>query len=221
MQAGYIRILDSSLKLDALVETLRRAGCSWTYTDIGITERGLWPEFSSAIDQLERGDILVIKDLGQFGATTAEIREALGRCRDHGIIVRSLDDDAFMWPHGDKRHAAILALLSARSRAEGRGTVRRGRPPKRPEQRRDPRLKLSSEVQVRLEDGRVLPGRLRDLSRGGACVTLLPGYRATEGRPVLLTSSVLGGDRAARLVTARARRLHFQFELRLARLPEA
>ena len=217
MLTGYVRAVAGDARFEADIAALRRAGCPWTFTDFALEDDGAWPELGAALATMTPNDTLLVVRLAHLGATTTELGATLADCHHRGLLVRSLEDGALILPPDDSRLATLLGVLAGRGRGDGsafapRADRARGRLSRRPEARREKRLRVNAEAILIANGGGELPSRLCDLSRGGACVAAPRGYAGAVGDRLRLGSTLLGAPRPVRLVARSPRRLHFAFE---------
>jgi len=90
---GYARVStadqDPALQLDAL----RRAGCSRTFEDRGVSgARAERPALAAALSYLRDGDVLVVWKLDRLGRSMAHLIETVGALERRGVGLRSLTE---------------------------------------------------------------------------------------------------------------------------------
>ncbi|MGB7250523.1 MAG: recombinase family protein [Phormidesmis sp.] len=90
---GYARVSTTDQNLDLQTEALKEAGCEKICTDHGVsgakTER---PGLDKALDQIRKGDILVIWKLDRLGRSLSHLLSILEDLRERGAHFASVQD---------------------------------------------------------------------------------------------------------------------------------
>jgi DNA invertase Pin-like site-specific DNA recombinase len=92
MLIGYARVSTEDQRLDLQQDALTKAGCSKIFVDRASGARADRPGLDRALDQLRRGDTLVVWKLDRLGRTTLQLLGLLENFAEKGIKLRSLQD---------------------------------------------------------------------------------------------------------------------------------
>ena len=139
MRIGYARVSTTDQNLDLQTDALKTAGCEKIFSDRGAsgakTER---PGLDKALDQIRKGDILVIwkldrlgrslshllsiiEDLKRKGANFASIQDAFNTSTASGKMVFSVIGAMAEYERNLTRERTIAGLASARARGRKGG----------------------------------------------------------------------------------------------------
>lgn len=92
MLIGYARVSTEDQRLDLQQDALERAGCEKIFVDRASGARSDRPGLERALDQLRKGDTLVVWKLDRLGRTTLQLIGLLEHFAEKGIKLRSLQD---------------------------------------------------------------------------------------------------------------------------------
>jgi DNA invertase Pin-like site-specific DNA recombinase len=140
---GYARVSTDGQSVDAQVKQLRAAGAEKVFRETASGARADRAQLRRAIDQLAKGDVLMVTRLDRLARSTRDLLNTLAQIADKGAGFRSLAD---AWadtttPHGRLMLTVLGGLAEferelirartgeGRERAKARG-VHMGRPPK-------------------------------------------------------------------------------------------
>jgi len=140
---GYARVSTDGQSVDAQVKQLRAAGAEMVFGQTARGARADRAQLRRAIDQLAKGDVLMVTRLDRLARSTRDLLNTLAQIADKGAGFRSLAD---AWadtttPHGRLMLTVLGGLAEferelirartgeGRERAKARG-VHMGRPPK-------------------------------------------------------------------------------------------
>ena len=139
MKIGYARVSTVDQSLDLQNDGLKKAGCEKIFTDHGVsgakTER---PGLDKALDQIRKGDTLVIwkldrlgrslshllsiiEDLKQKGVDFASIQDGFDTSTASGKMVFSVIGAMAEYEKNLTRERTMAGLASARARGRKRG----------------------------------------------------------------------------------------------------
>jgi DNA invertase Pin-like site-specific DNA recombinase len=93
MLIGYARVSTEEQNLDLQIDALKKAGCEKIYSDHGVsgktTDR---PELNRALDQLRKGDTLVVWRLDRLGRNLLHLVQTVAGLGDGGVGFVSLNE---------------------------------------------------------------------------------------------------------------------------------
>ncbi len=93
MKIGYARVSTADQNLDLQMDALQAAGCEKIFSDRGVsgakTER---PGLDKALDQIRRGDILVIWKLDRLGRSLSHLLSIVEDLKHKGVDFASVQD---------------------------------------------------------------------------------------------------------------------------------
>ena len=134
---GYARVSTDGQSVDAQVKQLRAAGAEKVFRETASGARADRAQLRRAIDQLAKGDVLMVTRLDRLARSTRDLLNTLAQIADKGAGFRSLAD---AWadtttPHGRRPRTRQGAGRSHGATAEthqapeerGAQTPRRGR----------------------------------------------------------------------------------------------
>ena len=91
MQIGYARVSMSEQNIDGQVEALRDAGCEKVFADHGVGGGSIRrPELDRLIEQVRRGDVVVIQALDRLARNLRFLLEILDTLKERGVGITSL-----------------------------------------------------------------------------------------------------------------------------------
>jgi len=140
---GYARVSTADQQPQLQVDALERAGCYRVFTETASGARSDRPVLEQVLDQLRRGDTLVVWKLDRLGRSLRHLVDTVTELAERGIGFRSLQEaiDTTTTPGGKlvfhvfaalaeferdlirERTAAGLAAARARGRRGGRPSV--------------------------------------------------------------------------------------------------
>ena len=93
MKIGYARVSTTDQNLDLQTDALKQAGCKKIFSDRGVsgakTER---PGLDKALDQIRKGDILVIWKLDRLGRSLSHLLSIIEDLKQKGVDFASVQD---------------------------------------------------------------------------------------------------------------------------------
>ena len=93
MRIGYARVSTTDQNLDLQMDALKAAGCEKIFSDRGVsgakTER---PGLDKALDQIRKGDILVIWKLDRLGRSLSHLLSIIEDLKQKGVDFASVQD---------------------------------------------------------------------------------------------------------------------------------
>ena len=93
MKIGYARVSTNDQNLDLQTDALKEAGCEKIFSDRGVsgakTER---PGLDKALDQIRKGDILVIWKLDRLGRSLSHLLSIIEDLKQKGVDFASVQD---------------------------------------------------------------------------------------------------------------------------------
>lgn len=91
---GYARVSTTDQDLTAQKEELKKAGCKAVYTDVASGVRTSRPGLDGCINNLRRGDTLLVWRLDRLGRSMSHLVTLIEKLRHQGIGFKSLCDGA-------------------------------------------------------------------------------------------------------------------------------
>ena len=92
MRIGYARVSTQDQRLDVQHETLTRFGCDKTFNDTMSGKVSDRPGLQKALEQLRKGDTLVVWKLDRLGRSVKQLVDLVSRFEQEGIPFVSLTD---------------------------------------------------------------------------------------------------------------------------------
>ncbi|MBT9312552.1 recombinase family protein [Leptothoe kymatousa] len=93
MKIGYARVSTHDQTLDLQIDALNADGCDRIFTDEGVSgAKSSRPEWDKCLDQLRKGDVLVIWKLDRAGRSTKHLIEVSEFLEFKGVELRSIQD---------------------------------------------------------------------------------------------------------------------------------
>ncbi|MEM8610790.1 MAG: recombinase family protein [Cyanobacteria bacterium P01_H01_bin.105] len=93
MKIGYARVSTYDQTLDLQLDALKSDGCDRIFTDEGVSgAKSSRPEWDKCLDQLRKGDVLVIWKLDRAGRSTKHLIEVSEFLEFKGVELRSIQD---------------------------------------------------------------------------------------------------------------------------------
>ncbi|MGD1950750.1 MAG: recombinase family protein [Leptolyngbyaceae cyanobacterium] len=93
MSIGYARVSTYDQTLDLQLDALKADGCDRIFTDEGVSgAKSSRPEWDKCLDQLRKGDVLVIWKLDRAGRSTKHLIEVSEFLEFKGVELRSIQD---------------------------------------------------------------------------------------------------------------------------------
>jgi len=143
MKYGYARVSTDGQSLDAQVKKLRAAGAGQVYKETASGARADRAQLRRAIDQLEKGDVLIVTRLDRLARSTRDLLNTLATITAKGAGFRSINDT---WADTTTAHGRLMLTVlgglaeferelirartgEGRERAKAKG-VKMGRKPK-------------------------------------------------------------------------------------------
>jgi DNA invertase Pin-like site-specific DNA recombinase len=140
---GYARVSTDGQSVDAQVKQLRAAGAEKVFRETASGARADRAQLRRAIDQLAKGDVLMVTRLDRLARSTRDLLNTLAQIADKGAGFRSLAD---AWADTTTSHGRLMLTvlgglaeferdlirartIEGRERAKANG-VKMGRPPK-------------------------------------------------------------------------------------------
>lgn len=93
MLIGYARVSTQEQNLDLQVEALKKAGCEKLYEDCLSGLRADRPGLTSALDQLRKGDTLVVWKLDRLGRSIKNLIDFVATLEEKNVHFKSLTDN--------------------------------------------------------------------------------------------------------------------------------
>ncbi len=93
MKIGYARVSTYDQTLDLQLDALKADGCDRIFVDEGVSGvKASRPEWDKCLDQLRKGDVLVIWKLDRAGRSTKHLIEVSEFLEFKGVELRSIQD---------------------------------------------------------------------------------------------------------------------------------
>ena len=143
MIRGYARVSTDGQSVDAQVKALRAAGAEKVLRETASGARADRAQLRRALDQLDKGDVLMVTRLDRLARSTRDLLNTLATIADKGAGFRSLGDT---WADTTTAHGRLMLTVlgglaeferelirartsEGRERAKAKG-VKMGRKPK-------------------------------------------------------------------------------------------
>ena len=93
MKIGYARVSTTDQNLDLQMDALKEAGCGKIFSDRGVSgAKAERPGLDKALDQLRKGDILVIWKLDRLGRSLSHLLSIIEDLKQKGVDFASVQD---------------------------------------------------------------------------------------------------------------------------------
>ena len=93
MKIGYARVSTTDQNLDLQTDALEAAGCEKIFSDRGVSgAKAERPGLDKALDQLRKGDILVIWKLDRLGRSLSHLLSIIEDLQQKGVDFASVQD---------------------------------------------------------------------------------------------------------------------------------
>ena len=92
MKIGYVRVSTKEQSFDLQLDALQKAGCEKTYREVASGARAERPVLKQLLENLRRGDVLVIWKLDRLGRSLKHLVELINDLREREIGLQSLND---------------------------------------------------------------------------------------------------------------------------------
>ena len=92
MKIGYARVGTKEQSFDLQLDALQKAGCDKTYREVASGARAERPVLKQLLENLRRGDVLVIWKLDRLGRSLKHLVELINDLREREIGLQSLND---------------------------------------------------------------------------------------------------------------------------------
>lgn len=89
---GYARVSTQDQKLSAQRDALKAAGCEKVITDKASGTKAARPGLDRLLDQLRKGDTLVVAKLDRLGRSLPHLVDLVNTLKDRGVHFRSLGE---------------------------------------------------------------------------------------------------------------------------------
>jgi DNA invertase Pin-like site-specific DNA recombinase len=126
MKIGYARVSTNHQNLEVQKEALLEAGCEKIFEE-KVSTRKERKELTNLINQLRKGDIVIVWKLDRLGRTTLELIKLINEFNEKGIKFKSLNDSLIdtTTPNG-KLVFSIFSALAEHEREIIRERTRAG-----------------------------------------------------------------------------------------------
>ena len=112
MKIGYARVSTSDQDPNLQIDALKNAGCKRVYDDIASGAKDDRPELQRAIEQLRKGDTLVVWRLDRLGRSLRHLIELVGDFQNKGIGFVSIQEGFDTTTNGGKLGFHIFGALA-------------------------------------------------------------------------------------------------------------
>ncbi|MGH9436974.1 MAG: recombinase family protein [Terriglobia bacterium] len=92
MKIGYARVSTKDQSLDIQLQALRRAGCKQVYQEKVSGVGRARPEFQKMMQQMRKGDVLIIWRLDRLARSTRVLLEIVEQLHESGASFKSLTE---------------------------------------------------------------------------------------------------------------------------------
>ena len=167
MKYGYARVSTDGQSLDAQVRQLRAAGAEKMFRETASGARADRAQLRRALDQLDKGDVLMVTRLDRLARSTRDLLNTLAAITGKGAGFRSLHDT---WADTTTAHGRLMLTVlgglaeferelirartgEGRERAKANG-VKMGRKPKLTDHQREAIKRRDRDGETLAEIGR-------------------------------------------------------------------
>lgn len=112
MKIGYARVSTSDQDPQLQTDALNSAGCEKIFDDVASGAKDDRPQLAKAIEQLRRGDTLIVWRLDRLGRSLGHLIEIVGDFQDRGIGFVSLKEGFDTTTNGGKLVFHIFGALA-------------------------------------------------------------------------------------------------------------
>jgi DNA invertase Pin-like site-specific DNA recombinase len=92
-RVGYARVSTEEQRTDSQRDQLTQAGCTLVFSDDGVSgSLASRPQFDRCLEQLERGDTLVVVRLDRLGRSMSHLVATVEELAERGVGFRSLSE---------------------------------------------------------------------------------------------------------------------------------
>jgi DNA invertase Pin-like site-specific DNA recombinase len=123
MKYGYARVSTDGQSLDAQVKQLRAAKAEKVFRETASGARADRAQLRRALDQLDKGDVLMVTRLDRLARSTRDLLNTLAAITGKGAGFRSLNDT---WADSTTAHGRLMFDRARRSYRRG-ARPRRGK----------------------------------------------------------------------------------------------
>lgn len=92
MKIGYARVSTQDQKLELQLDDLKSYGCETVYKEKISSKSKTRPQLEKMIDQLRKGDVVVVWKLDRLGRSLKDLIELVSSFREKGVEFVSLKD---------------------------------------------------------------------------------------------------------------------------------
>ena len=92
MNIGYARVSTLDQNLAAQLDALEKAGCEKIYQEKSSSAKKIRPELDSCLNDLRKGDCLIVTKLDRLGRSMKELIELMNCFEEKGIHFKCLTD---------------------------------------------------------------------------------------------------------------------------------
>ena len=151
MRIGYARVSTTDQNLDLQTDALKLAGCEKIFSDRGVsgakTER---PGLDKALDQIRKGDVLVIWKLDRLGRSFSHLLSIIEDLKQKGVDFASVQDGFDTSTASGKMVFSVIGAMAEYERNLTRERTMAGLASARSRGRKGGRPKQLDEGQVRV-----------------------------------------------------------------------
>ena len=109
---GYARVSTDDQNASLQEDALKKAGCIRTFTDHASGSKASRPELDRMLDQLRRGDIVVVWRLDRLGRSLKNLIELVEDLADKGVGFRSLSESIDTTTANGRLFFSIMGALA-------------------------------------------------------------------------------------------------------------
>lgn len=98
MYKGYARVaLLDNFNLNKQINRLREAGCTEIFSEVTIGTSLERPEFKRMLDNLQKGDTVIVTDLARISRSLSDISRIDKLITSKGAYMKTLDGGVLKW----------------------------------------------------------------------------------------------------------------------------
>jgi DNA invertase Pin-like site-specific DNA recombinase len=118
MKKGYERVSSTDQNLERQTKALKKAGCKIIYSEKISGANMERPELQRMLQELQRGDEIVIMDLTRFSRSTRDLFNLLDQVHEKGASLKSIKDSWLDTSSSNPMSKFLLTVMAALAELE-------------------------------------------------------------------------------------------------------
>lgn len=115
---GYARVSTEEQNLDRQMDALKEYGVDLIYSEKMTGTKKNRPELNRMIDELNKGDIVIIADLTRISRSTKDLLEIVEQIKNKGAYIKSIKDTWLDTSSNNPYNDFLLTVMSGLSQLE-------------------------------------------------------------------------------------------------------